>query len=219
MLKYKCLVLDHDDTVVSTTADIHYPSFQKTISAVRPDLNISKREFLMNCFDPGFYDYMEKILCFNKEEMDYQLKCWFDYIDDKIPSAYPGIADIIKRHKQQGGLVCVVSHSYKKYILRDYAFNIGVVPDMIWGGEEPEDRRKPSIYPLSAIQEQFDLDKKDMVVIDDLKPGLDMALNFGCDFICAGWSHTIPEITEYMKKQSPIYLSGVDGLNDLLFNK
>ena len=26
-MKYKCLVLDHDDTVVDSTASIHYPAF------------------------------------------------------------------------------------------------------------------------------------------------------------------------------------------------
>ena len=26
-MKYKCLVLDHDDTVVNSTATIHFPSF------------------------------------------------------------------------------------------------------------------------------------------------------------------------------------------------
>ena len=26
-MRYKCLVFDHDDTVVNSTATIHYPSF------------------------------------------------------------------------------------------------------------------------------------------------------------------------------------------------
>ena len=26
-LRYKCLVLDHDDTVVNSTATVHYPCF------------------------------------------------------------------------------------------------------------------------------------------------------------------------------------------------
>ena len=27
MLKYRCLVLDHDDTTVDSTATVHYPCF------------------------------------------------------------------------------------------------------------------------------------------------------------------------------------------------
>ncbi|HOK48860.1 MAG TPA: hydrolase, partial [Sedimentibacter sp.] len=30
-MKYKCLVLDHDDTAVKSTPDIHYPSFVKAL--------------------------------------------------------------------------------------------------------------------------------------------------------------------------------------------
>jgi len=31
MLKYKCLVLDHDDTVVRSTPEIHFPVFKNTL--------------------------------------------------------------------------------------------------------------------------------------------------------------------------------------------
>ena len=34
MLKYPCLVLDHDDTVVRSTPTIHYPAFVETLKAL-----------------------------------------------------------------------------------------------------------------------------------------------------------------------------------------
>ena len=38
MLKYPCLVLDHDDTTVNSTATVHYPAFVEFMKIYRPDL-------------------------------------------------------------------------------------------------------------------------------------------------------------------------------------
>ena len=34
-MRYKCLVFDHDDTVVNSTATIHHPSFLKYLAQYR----------------------------------------------------------------------------------------------------------------------------------------------------------------------------------------
>ncbi|HHX07698.1 MAG TPA: hydrolase, partial [Erysipelothrix sp.] len=34
LLKYKALVLDHDDTVVASTQSVHYPAFVKAINQI-----------------------------------------------------------------------------------------------------------------------------------------------------------------------------------------
>ena len=34
-LRYKCLVLDHDDTAVQSTPEIHYPAFCETVETLR----------------------------------------------------------------------------------------------------------------------------------------------------------------------------------------
>ena len=43
------------------------------------------------------------------------------------------------------------------------------------------------------------------MVIDDLKPGKDMADRAGVDFIAAGWTHTVPHIIETMQRICPHY--------------
>lgn len=219
MTKYKCLILDHDDTVVSTTAEIHFPSFQKTISELKPWLNITKEEFLLNCFDPGFFNYMEKVLGFTQREMDYQLKCWLDYVDNIVPSVYEGMDEIILKYKERGAAICVVSHSYSEIIKRDYKERMGIVPDVIFGGDDLPEHRKPSVYPLEQISKRLGFCKEDMVFIDDLKPGLDMAKSYGVDFICAGWSHTLPQIADYMKSGCKYYAESVSDLRRLLIKK
>ena len=47
MLKYKCLVLDHDDTVVQSEATINYPFFVYILDQYRPGTDpecIQKRD-------------------------------------------------------------------------------------------------------------------------------------------------------------------------------
>ena len=53
MLKYPCLVLDHDDTVVNSTAVIHFPSFQAYLDRVRPGVTYTLEEYFRKNFDPG----------------------------------------------------------------------------------------------------------------------------------------------------------------------
>ena len=45
MLKYKCLVLDHDDTVVQSEATINYPFFCQVLDRFRPGATITAREY------------------------------------------------------------------------------------------------------------------------------------------------------------------------------
>ena len=57
------------------------------------------------------------------------------------------------------------------------------------------------------------------VVIDDLKPGKDMADRAGVDFIAAGWTHTVPHIIETMQRISPHYCRTVAELTALLLDE
>ena len=37
-MKFKCLILDHDDTVVASSEAIHYPSFIEYLKDYKPEL-------------------------------------------------------------------------------------------------------------------------------------------------------------------------------------
>lgn len=64
MLKFPCLVLDHDDTVVRSTPTIHYPAFVKTLQALRPDVHWTLEQFIACNFYPGFEAMCRDILHF-----------------------------------------------------------------------------------------------------------------------------------------------------------
>jgi len=215
-LKYKCLVLDHDDTVVKSTPDIHYPSFAEALKVLRPDSRpLGLEEFVSYCFQPGFGELCRDILKFSDEEMEYQYRVWKSS-SEKVPDFYPGFPQLIVDFKQAGGIITVVSHSEKEIIARDYRLKCGMEPDMIFGWEQEEHKRKPSPYPLQEIMKRLSLQKDELLMVDDLKPGLDMARSCDVDFAAAGWSHIVPEIREYMKQNSDYYFSTIAELRELV---
>lgn len=217
-LKYRCLILDHDDTVVKSTPEIHYPSFSEALSTLRPDEKpLSLEEFIGYCFSPGFSELCSDIVKFTKEEQEYQYRIWKSYTQTRIPDFYEGIPELIKKFKNMGGILTVVSHSESVHIERDYMLKCGVVPDMIFGWEDAPERRKPSPYPVSEILRTFSLDKSEALVVDDLKPGLVMARSSGVDFAGAGWSHAILDIIEYMDNNADFYFRTVKELGEFLF--
>lgn len=217
MQKYKCLVLDHDDTVVMSTPEVHYPQFVESLKRLRPDISLTLEQFMLYCYEPGFHTLCMEILNYSEEEMEFQLSSWKQYVSNHSPRFYPDIKEIIEQQKSEGGLVCVVSHSCKENIERDYRNHCSILPDMIFGWELGENQRKPHPYPLEQIMKTYELSPKDLLMVDDLKPGFDMAQRCGVDFACAGWSHQIDAIANEMKKNCTNYLSNVRDLLHLLF--
>ena len=45
-MKYKCLVLDHDDTIVNSTPTVNFPAFKKCLAKLRPDVNLALEEYI-----------------------------------------------------------------------------------------------------------------------------------------------------------------------------
>ena len=58
MLKYPCLVLDHDDTVVQSEATVNYPCFLLALEKFRPGEYMDYPEFVDWCFKYEFTDFL-----------------------------------------------------------------------------------------------------------------------------------------------------------------
>ena len=86
--------------------------------------------------------------------MKIEVDIWREYTSAHIPDFYDGIEEIIRRQKAEGGIFCVVSHSFSDTILRDYSHHGLPAPDMVFGWELEEKYRKPSTYPLERIMEK-----------------------------------------------------------------
>ena len=74
MSRYRCLVLDHDDTTVDSTRSVNYPQFQQALAHFRPDTTMTEEEYFLHCFDPGFYEMCRLVLHYTPEEMEYDQK-------------------------------------------------------------------------------------------------------------------------------------------------
>lgn len=217
MLNYRCLVLDHDDTVVRSEETVNYPSFLEALKVLRPGRTITREEFTRRCFSPGFSALCSDYIGLTPEEIDVQYDMWRSYVATHIPPPYDGLRPILTRWKQEGGLLCVSSHSARENILRDYRLHFGLEPDQIFDWDLGEDRRKPSPYALQEIMRLYDLRPDELLMVDDLKPGYDMAHACGVPFACAGWSHDDPEIRAFLRRFSDFYLETVQALEPLLF--
>ena len=49
-LKYPCLVLDHDDTTVNSTATVHYPSFVEYMEKHFPRVHLTLEKYFLYNF-------------------------------------------------------------------------------------------------------------------------------------------------------------------------
>ena len=119
MLKYKCLVLDHDDTVVQSEKTIGYPFFCYILSQYRPGETITLEEYVRDCHNFGFADMCRKRWQFTEQELIDEYLGWMEYVRTHIPDPFPGIENVIRRQKEEGGLLCVVSNSSIENITRD----------------------------------------------------------------------------------------------------
>lgn len=208
MLKYPCLVLDHDDTVVQSEATINYPYFCYILGHFRPGTTITLQEYVEGCCNLGFADMCRKWYGFTEQELVDEYRGWQAYIVDHIPAPFPGIEQIIRRQKETGGMICVVSHSSDRNILRDYETHFGIRPDAIYSWDLPEHLRKPSTFPLEDIMCKFSLTPDQLLVVDDMKPAYEMASAAGVPIAFAAWG----------RKDYPAIAAEMEALCDFTFH-
>jgi len=217
MLRYRCLVLDHDDTTVDSTRCVNYPQFQEALAYFRPDFSMTLEQYMLYCFEPGFYEMCRKVLHYTEEELDAHFNMWKEYHKTHHPAFFPGMPELIKKQKDLGGYVCVVSHSSDDVIRSAYAHSNVPMPDLIYGAEQPDERRKPNPWPLTQIMEKYDLQASDLLVVDDMALGETMAHSINVEFACAGWCGQLPQIEAHMRQHSDYYFSSVASFSSFLF--
>lgn len=201
MLKYPCLVLDHDDTVVQSELTVNFPYFLLTLDSFRPGATISAEEYADGCYRMGFANMCRQRFSFTEQEILEEYMGWKEYIKTHIPDPFPGIGDVIRKQKALGGKVCVVSHSCNENITRDYSRNFGILPDEIFGWDLPEELRKPNDYALKVIMETYGFSPQELLVVDDMKLAYTMAKKQQVPIAFAAWGRkNCPAICEEMRR-------------------
>ena len=219
MLKYPCLVLDHDDTVVQSEKTIGYPFFCEILRDFRPGCHISFYDYVMDCCHYGFAEMCRRRFQFTEKELKDEYLGWMEHVRTNIPPVFPGMDEVIRRQKENGGLICVVSHSSIENITRDYGLYFNTQPDDIFGWDLPEEKRKPNLYPLQEIMRRYNLSAKEILVVDDMKLAWQMAHPLGVPIGFAAWGKTeFPEISEEMRRLCDYSFDSTKDLAKFLFD-
>lgn len=218
MLKYPCLVLDHDDTVVQTERAVGYPYFRDYIQKVRPGKTLSFPEYVKDCNNMIFADMCRERWQFTEEELQEEYLGWKAYSRIHIPPIFDGIDRVIQRQKKEGGLICVASLSTTEMIERDYLHHFGFLPDAVYDNDLPKEKRKPAPFPLQDLMERFSLAPKDILVLDDMKLGWTMAEQFKIHTGYAAWSkQEFPELISKMQDVFTYTFDSPEKLYNFLF--
>ena len=156
---------------------------------------------------------------FSDQELVDEYLGWQAYIKDHIPAPFPGIGRIIRQQKEEGGILCVVSHSCNDNITRDYATHFGIQPDDIFGWDYPEHQRKPNPYPLEQIMAKYGLSPDNLLVVDDMKPAWEMANKAAVPIAFAGWGRRdCPQIAAEMESLCDFTFYSTKELENFLFH-
>jgi beta-phosphoglucomutase-like phosphatase (HAD superfamily) len=183
------------------------------MKVLRPDLEPIDLDawFQKNC-DPGIMRFLLDELRLTPEELAVEHEIWREFTARVTPHFYEGFLKALAAYKACGGRVAVVSHSESHIILGHYraaAGALGVVPDLVFGWDAEPHQRKPSPYPVHETLRQLGLDPREVLVVDDLRPGIDMAVAAGVDAAGAGWAHDISSIREFMRQTCVAYFATV----------
>jgi len=217
-------MIDHDDTTVDSTPSIHHPAHIEQMKQLGRSHQASNLEewFKIN-FHPGLTVHLEETLKLSDKENKLCYSIWRDFTMSKTPPFFPGILEMLNRFRIQGGIIVVVSHSEPDIIISHYDKQTDfpdLKPDRVFGWNGKKEENKPSIWPVEETMKQFGIEKKDILVVDDLKPGILMAMNAGVDSAGVGWSqsHKIPEIKADLTEICTYYFEKVEELENLVFN-
>jgi len=213
-MRYRCLIIDHDDTAVDGTPKVHYPAHRRSMELLRPgEEPVDLETWYAKNFHPGILSFLVDELGFSEQEMEVEHRIWREHTSTITPEFFPGFLEALAGFRDRGGSIVVVSHSEEEVIRAHYraaSDGLGVVPDLVFGWDLGPERRKPNPYPVLEALRRLRIEARDALVLDDLKPGIDMARAAGVDAAAAGWAHDIAPIREFMRRSCVAVFDTVD---------
>lgn len=218
-MRYQCIILDHDDTAVDSTGYIHYPVFVQALKELRPNEPLlSLTQFVDYCFNPGFASLCRDIEQFSPAEMQRQQVIWRQYNQALTAQFFPNFPQLVRDFKARGGKVTVISQSDASKIESDYLTTCHFKPDIVYGWDAGVGKRKPAAYPVQQILQRLQLAPEAALIVDDSRPGLEMAAKCGVPFAAAGWAPKTPKIKNWMKNHANLYFLQVEQLAAFLLS-
>ena len=217
-LRYKCIVIDHDDTTFDSTASVHYPAYILYCEKYMKERTwykwLSLEEWYVMLWDDGYYEHLMKDMKLTKEEMDVEYKMWIDYVAEHPSQMFEGFFEFLVEFRKRGGIIVVCSHGVEKNIRLNYE-QYNFQPDDVYGSVRGKPELcKPFTYPIDQIKEKYGLKCEDICVIDDLYPGLKMAIDANVDALGVMYGKGHEGVEEKMKAMCKEVFYTVKDLSD-----
>ena len=219
-MNYRCILIDHDDTAVDSTPSVHYKAHIEQMQRLgRQQETLSLQEWFEVNYDPGLVVYLNETLHLTEEEQRLCYSIWREFTTTLVPPFFSGILPLLSRFGDAGGIIVIVSHSEPDIIRRHYEEQQevpGFMPHLIIGWTGDRDKNKPATWPVETAMEKYSLSSEEVLVVDDLKPGIIMARNAGVDSVGVGWSHQVEKLKRDIRTFSTYYAETVEELERLL---
>ena len=75
-MRFPCLVLDHDDTVVQSEMTVNFPYFLQVLADFRPGETVTAEEYAQECYRVGFADFCRQRFHFTEQEIVDEYMGW-----------------------------------------------------------------------------------------------------------------------------------------------
>lgn len=217
-LRKKCLILDHDDTIINSQESIHYPLFVNVLKILRPNITpIDFERFIELSNELGFVKMCRMLYHYSAEEIQFEYEHWKKQSSLIEAPTFDGIKDFLSAFNDAGGVIIVYTMNSKQNVIQDYERLFNFTPISIISHDQYYILRKP--YRLSILKElhNLNLTVEDCIFIDDTPMLLDLKQRLNMDFIAANWAKSAKPLWKNVNHE--IVLNHPSELWDYVFIK
>ena len=182
-LRFRCLLIDHDDTAVDSTAAVHYPAHLEALRVLRPGARRpTKDQWLLRNFH-GIMEYLVGDLGMNQQELAREFEIWRSWTTSRVPPFFPGFLELLADFRERGGLVAVDlalgGGRDRGALPRRQAPAVRARPHLRVGPRRGQAQAQP-LARAGGPAARSGCRPAEALVVDDLKPGVLMAQATGC---------------------------------------
>ncbi|MBS3987782.1 MAG: HAD family hydrolase [Erysipelothrix sp.] len=188
-LRKKCLILDHDDTIINSQESIHYPLFVEVLKQLRPNIKpIDFERFIELSNEHGFVKMCRLLYHYTPQEIQYEYEYWRQRSSTIQAPSFNGLKEVLTQFVDTGGKIIVYTMNAKQNVIDDYERLFNLTPDVIIAHDSFYKLKKPYRLSLLKALDDLKLNVTECVFIDDTPMLLELKDRLNMDFIAANWA-------------------------------
>ena len=141
---------------------------------------------------------------------------WREYVLKNNAPIFDGLKEVLTDYKKQGGIVVSHTHNHHDIVVRDFINLVGFEPDEIFSVDSDPEYVKPHTKSIDYLKNKYKLESKDMVMMDDLSYGYEMAKKASIDFIAPGFGIYSYDIKDFFLSGATYYIEDPKQLYTIL---